>query len=117
MAAESVLESMLAGVKLAVFTMFLVYTYLAQHAADLAQTPEMRLFRLYWTAIPLMLVAAAEFVFVLGAGSPLGNLFPAATEYATLRVFNAVMYLVAGIGIVAFLRDFRRHLREADDAN
>lgn len=116
MAAEAIVESMLAGVKLAAFTMFLVYTYLAQRASDLSRTRDMDLSYLYGVTIPFILVALAEFVFVLGSGTPLGGLFPAATEYVTLRVFNAAMYLVAGVCIVLFLRDFRRRLDEGDDA-
>jgi len=99
---SEIIIGVIAGAKLGVFTILFAYTYLLTRSTDLQ-------------AAPLLLLAGAFFVMVLGelvyiAGQGSSVAIPWLTNFENLQFFADVLEIGAVVGAGLFLRSLRSQL-------
>lgn len=103
--AEEVILGAIAGTKIAVFTLFLLFLYMTQHASE---NLDLRLGYIIGGA--LIIIAIGEFNYALAINEPQQAIIPWLNDLSNLQTFSEAFYLIAGIASVYFFRTFREDI-------
>lgn len=104
---SEILMGVIAGLKLAVFTVLLIYISMIQWASD----ADWRLYQV--AALAFVVMALGETFFVAAQLGETHGVFQWFESFANVRLWNNVLYIVAGTSIAVWQRGYLQELTEA----
>lgn len=107
MTEAQILTGAIAGTKLAVFFLFLLFLYMTHNASE---TLDLRVG--YVIGASLLVVALAEFSHVLAMTRPDEAVVPWLNDLGNLTLLSEIFYLIAGIAAVVFFKGYRASIRD-----
>ena len=110
MAEEIVFMGSLAGLKLAIFLIVLIYSFF------IFARIKIKNMWLVMMALIFVVMAVGEFIHVInldeiGEGNP-PTVWPWIADFDNLEIFQEVLSLFAGLGILLFLRNIDKNIEE-----